>query len=296
MQRLLELVKVDKRFGKYAALTNISWRVHQGECVAITGGNGAGKSTMLHIIAGLIRPSAGTRIQHMDQLRIGYVPERFPVSSFRPTEYLHHVAGIQRIGKTEAARRIDAMMTVFQLTDTKMTLCSKGMLQKVNLMQALLRQPDLLILDEPLSGLDDSSQIEMAGILNETKRQGTSIVMSVHEPLLISSVADRVTRLRQGRIVQDGLLDGNIREASMRVEFMLGEANVLAELEKVPGFLHWESKGSTSVMMVVRSLADEMMLNILQSGGSILHVEQWNERGGAPVELTKQETKGAPAS
>lgn len=93
-------------------------------------GNGAGKSTLLHILAGLIRPSGGSRIAHIDPLRIGYVPERFPATRFRPTEYLRHVAAIQGLAKSEAARRIDAMMAVFQLPDTSMMRSSKGMLQR----------------------------------------------------------------------------------------------------------------------------------------------------------------------
>lgn len=276
MQELLELNGVHKRFGKFAVLHNITWSISRAECVAITGSNGAGKSTLLHVIAGLANPSEGSRVEYESSLRVGYVPERFPALRFRPSEYLRHMAGIQGMNKQEAENRINAMLNVFQLEDMKMTLCSKGMLQKVNIMQALLRQPDLLVLDEPLSGLDESSQMEMIGILSEIKRQGTAIVMSVHEPLLIASLADRVTQLRQGRVERDGTLETGSERGRMRLEFTRVTQDNMLELERRTGFHYWISRGNPASMVVSRQVADEMLLNILQSGGSLNRLEPWN--------------------
>ncbi|MGC6585934.1 ATP-binding cassette domain-containing protein [Paenibacillus sp. Dod16] len=276
MQELLELNGVHKRFGKYAVLHDITWSISRAECVAITGSNGAGKSTMLHVIAGLANPSVGSRIEHGTSLRVGYVPERFPALRFRPSEYLRHMAGIQGMDKQEAAKRIDAMLNVFRLQDMKMTLCSKGMLQKVNIMQALLRQPDLLVLDEPLSGLDEPSQMEMIGILSEIKRQGTAIVMSVHEPLLIASLADRETQLREGRIERDGMLETDTEMGRMKLEFTHVTQDKMLELERRSGFHYWISRGNPASMVVSRQLADEMLLDILQSGGSLTRLEPWS--------------------
>ncbi|MGG4341558.1 ABC transporter ATP-binding protein [Paenibacillus lautus] len=276
MQELLELNGVHKRFGKFAVLHNITWSISRAECVAITGSNGAGKSTLLHVIAGLANPSEGSRVEYDSSLRVGYVPERFPALRFRPSEYLRHMAGIQGMNKQEAENRINAMLDVFQLEDMKMTLCSKGMLQKVNIMQALLRQPDLLVLDEPLSGLDESSQMEMIGILSEIKRQGTAIVMSVHEPLLIASLADRVTQLRQGRVERDGTLEAGPERGRMRLEFTRVTQDNMLELERRTGFHYWISRGNPASMVVSRQVADEMLLDILQSGGSLIRLEPWN--------------------
>lgn len=278
MRELLELNGVHKRFGKMAVLQNISWSLSRGECVAIIGSNGAGKSTLLHIIAGLAIPSDGSRVEQAKPIRIGYVPERFPALRFRPSEYLHHMAGIQGLDKQEATKRIDAMLNVFQLQDTKMTLCSKGMLQKVNVMQALLRHPDILVLDEPLSGLDESSQLEMIGILSEIKRQGTAIVMSVHEPLLIASLADRVTQLKLGRIERDGILVAHDNEARMKLEFTGVHPDKMLELEGGPGFLYWISRDNPVSMVVRKHYADHILLEILQSGGSMIRFEPWSEK------------------
>lgn len=276
MQELLELIGINKRFGKFAVLHNIHWSISRAECVAITGSNGAGKSTLLHVIAGLANPSVGSRLEHGTSLRVGYVPERFPSLRFRPSEYLRHMAGIQGMDKQEAAKRIDAMLNVFRLQDMKMTLCSKGMLQKVNIMQALLRQPDLLVLDEPLSGLDEPSQMEMIGILGEIKRQGTAIVMSVHEPLLIASLADRVTQLREGRIERDGMLETDTEMGRMKLEFTRVTQDKMLELERRSGFHYWISRGNPASMVVSRQVADEMLLDILQSGGSLTRLEPWS--------------------
>ncbi|MGG4102763.1 ABC transporter ATP-binding protein [Paenibacillus lautus] len=276
MQELLELNGVHKRFGKFAILHNITWCISRAECVAITGSNGAGKSTLLHIIAGLANPSGGSRDEYETSLRVGYVPERFPALRFRPSEYLRHMAAIQGMNKQEAENRIGAMLNVFQLQDMKMTLCSKGMLQKVNIMQALLRQPDLLVLDEPLSGLDEASQMEMIGILSEIKRQGTAIVMSVHEPLLIASLADRVTQLRQGRIERDGTLEAGSEMGRMKLEFTRVSQDKMLELERRSGFHYWISRGNPASMVVSRQVADNMLLDILQSGGSLIRLEPWS--------------------
>lgn len=283
MQELLELSGVHKRFGKSVVLHNIDWSIARGECVAITGSNGAGKSTLLHIIAGLANPSEGSRIEAFCPLRIGYVPERFPALRFRPSEYLGYIARIQRMDKQEAGKRIQAMLDLFQLQDVMMTLCSKGMLQKVNIMQALLQQPDLLILDEPLSGLDESSQMEMIGILREVQRQGAAIAMSVHEPLLITSLADRETRLRLGRIERDGMLENGPDRARMKVEFLGVNPDTMLELENHSGFLYWVSRGTPASLVILRPFTDEIILHILQSGGSLIRLEAWGGETANPA-------------
>lgn len=286
MQELLELNGVYKRFGKNVVIHNIDWNIARGECVAITGSNGAGKSTLLHMIAGLAYPSAGSRIEAVSPLRMGYVPERFPALRFRPTEYLGYMARIQGMDTQEARKRIQGMLNLFQLQDIMMTLCSKGMLQKVNIMQALLRQPDLLVLDEPLSGLDESSQMEMIGILREVKRQGTAITMSVHEPLLITSLADRETRLRLGRIERDGILENERVLARMKLEFIGVSPDTMTELENNRGFLYWISRGAPASMVVERHATDDIIMNILQSGGSLIRLEPKDEEMTSAVDYS----------
>lgn len=295
MQELLELKGAHKRFGKIDVLHNIDWSIARGECVAITGSNGAGKSTLLHMIAGLAYPSEGSRIEAVSPLRVGYVPERFPALRFRPSEYLGYIARIQGMDKQEARKRIQAMLNLFQLQDILMSLCSKGMLQKVNIMQALLRQPDLLVLDEPLSGLDESSQMEMIGILREVKRQGTAIVMSVHEPLLITSLADRETRLRLGRIERDGMLENRPVLARMKLEFIGVHPDTMIELENNRDFLYWISRGTPASMVVVRQAADDIVLKILQTGGSMIRLEPWDGEMTSAVDSTGPEIAGGEA-
>jgi len=286
LQELLELNGVYKRFSKSVVLHNIDWSIARGECVAITGSNGAGKSTLLHMIAGLAYPSEGSRIEVVSPLRIGYVPERFPALRFRPTEYLGYMARIQGMDKQEARKRIQGMLNLFQLQDIMMTLCSKGMLQKVNIMQALLRQPDLLVLDEPLSGLDESSQMEMTGILREVKRQGTAITMSVHEPLLITSLADRETRLRLGRIQRDGILEKEPVLARMKLEFIGVHPDTMPELENHRGFLYWISRGTPASMVVERQATDDIIMKVLQSGGSLIRLEPKDEEMTSAVDCS----------
>lgn len=273
MHKLLTLQEVGKRYGKRPVLSEVTWSISRGECVAVTGGNGAGKSTLLGLAAGLARPSSGSRIEHAVPLTVGYVPERFPPLKFRPSEYLRHMAAIQGLEKAEAARRIDAMMNIFGLPDTMMNLCSKGMLQKANVMQALLGQPDLLVLDEPLSGLDEPSQLEMVAMLSEIKRQGTAIAMSVHESLLIAALADRVTTVSEGRITRDGLPTARTAEPRMRVEYRQVQPEAIQRLERHPGFLYWISRGSPAAMVVRQDDADDIVMELLRCGGSLFRLE-----------------------
>ncbi|GAB6931405.1 ABC transporter ATP-binding protein [Paenibacillus sp. JCM 10914] len=290
MQQLLTLSDVHKRYGTLTVLQQVNWTISKGECVALTGGNGAGKSTLLQLIAKLAHPTTGSRIEHMEPIMIGFVPERFPALRFKPSEYLSHMAAIRGMSQKAAAKRIDAIMSVFRLQDTRMTLSSKGMLQKVNVMQALLMEPDLLVLDEPLSGLDESSQMEMIRVLTEIKRQGTAIAMSVHEPLLISSVADRVTQIDQGRIERDGMLERKRPLPRMKLECSgLNEADKM-ELEQHAGFLYWRSTGTPTALIVHERRADELLLLILRMGGSIVRVEPWNGEEGLARSLPSSES------
>ncbi|KKO53338.1 ABC transporter ATP-binding protein [Paenibacillus sp. DMB20] len=276
---LLVLNGVSKRFGKHLAVSDITWTIGKGECAAITGGNGAGKSTLLHLIAGLSLPSQGTRIVYDKRMRIGYVPEKFAGLRFTPEEYLYHTARIQGLGKAAANRRVDGLVTLFRMREyagRRMNGFSKGMLQKVNLMQAMLSLPGLLVLDEPLSGLDEPSQHDMISVLGEIKNQGTAIVMSVHEPLLTSALADRIVVMKQGRIIRDALHD-RTEDTGCRLLFHGLPPDAMLQVERLDGFRYWLSRGTPSEIVIRREASDDILLFVLKAGGSVILLQPMDE-------------------
>lgn len=276
MEELVVLENVSKLFGKHEAIRDVTWRISRGECVAVTGSNGAGKSTLLHLIADLAVPTRGKRIVSVSSLRIGYVPEKFPGLRFSPEEYLVHAARIQGMSKQEALRNIEGVLSLFQMHEhakRRMNQFSKGMLQKVNLMQAMLGSPDLLMLDEPLSGLDEPSQHDMVRVLSEIKHQGTAIVMSVHEPLLTAALADRVVVMKQGAIIRDALYENSEVAAGTKIAFHSISPEAMRNLEMMNGFLYWISRGSPSEAVVKKENSDDFLIHVLKAGGSVISLQ-----------------------
>ncbi|REJ17938.1 MAG: ABC transporter ATP-binding protein [Paenibacillaceae bacterium] len=201
MEALIELRNVGKWYAAgRPVVQQVDLAVYRGQGLAIRGRNGSGKTTLLKLIAGITRPSAGA-VRRAPELTVGYAPERFPPVRFRAEEYLAHLGRIRRIPKPELERRIQELMDLFQLHAAgPITHFSKGMTQKVNLMQAVLARPDVLVLDEPLSGLDAGSQADFARLLAKFKQEGAAIVMTGHEPEFADAWADRSMVIEHGRL------------------------------------------------------------------------------------------------
>ncbi|MGN7477982.1 ATP-binding cassette domain-containing protein [Solibacillus silvestris] len=185
-------------------LKEISLSIFQGEKVAITGNNGSGKSSLLKLIGGIFEETAGQ--VKRSYINVGYVPEHFPENiRFKLQDYLILVGKMTCKSDEDILKRIGNYAELFAITDfltTPLNHCSKGTKQKAGIIQALLKKPDLLLLDEPLTGLDDNAKIELLNQLNSLQREKT-IIFTAHEPLLIEGLADRVITVESGRIIYD---------------------------------------------------------------------------------------------
>jgi len=212
---LLVLHEVSKRYGRRAVLTNVDMSMRRGETAILRGSNGSGKSTLLKIIAGFEDPTSGGRTLHGTKLVIGYTPDHLPKLNMTSTEYLTHMGRIAGIPAVGLKVRIQELHELYGLEEkaVPMTYYSKGMLQKVNLMQATLRKPDLLVLDEPLSGLDTESIGHVMTALAHWMEQGTAIVAAVHESRLARQLRGRTYWLRQGRLSQEDDVESLYQEA-----------------------------------------------------------------------------------
>jgi ABC-2 type transport system ATP-binding protein len=181
---------VSKRFGGFTAVDDLSFEVRAGRVFGFLGPNGAGKTTTIRMIVGITVPDSGSmnlfgeRMSHHLQNRIGYLPEeRGLYKKMKIVDQLRYFAALKGIGHSDADPRIDKWLDRMELSDwkkKKTTDLSKGMQQKVQFISAVLHDPDLLILDEPFSGLDPVNVEFMIDVLSELKSRNKTIMFSTH--------------------------------------------------------------------------------------------------------------------
>jgi ABC-2 type transport system ATP-binding protein len=213
---MLEARHLVKRFFGIATVNDVSFEIKSGEVVGYLGPNGSGKSTTAKMLTGLLEVSAGAVFFENQDIRgdpvafrqrLGYVPEEPILYNFQSgTEYLQLVGRLRELTPRLLTRRIGALLELFGLSDAAsqdIGSYSKGMKQKVMLMAALLHDPDLLILDEPDSGLDVMSTLVLRHLVMALARRGKAVLYSSHVLELIEKACRRVIIIHQGRIVAD---------------------------------------------------------------------------------------------
>jgi len=273
---LVEVRNACKSYGRRKVLQEMSLKVMQGECIALIGRNGSGKSTLLRLLAGLARPTSGTRKEMQGRkLSIGYVPERFPPLPFTPWEFLTSVASVRGMDKHAAEEELNDLLRKLDMEHAmhvKMNQFSKGMLQKINLIQGICGKPGMLLLDEPLSGLDVKAQEELLHMLLARKQAGTAIVMSVHESKLIDRAADRVLLIRDGRIAEETPAVRPTSQELTRVVARMPDSGTLARIAAHGGVADCTPVSEACLLEVESGWVDQVLRLILDSGGSIVSV------------------------
>ncbi|WP_239619167.1 ATP-binding cassette domain-containing protein [Cohnella mopanensis] len=273
---LVTLDHISCFFAHKEVLKDLSLNVHEGEAMAIVGNNGTGKSTLLKIISGLGAINGGRRIEAPEdkRLSIGFAPDRFPKLRFTATEYLRYMGRIRGMNKQRLEERISDLMSQLRLDPTirqQLRNYSKGMLQKVNLMQALLEKPDLLLLDEPLSGLDMRTQEELMNVLIQIKRQGMTIVLTTHEKVMMEQIADRVVELADGGIASDKRVPVYATIVK-EIIFDLGENEMRQCLSDGEGVRTWSRLNTHWRVEISADNSDAFLRSILQAGAAIIKV------------------------
>lgn len=206
----IQLNNVHKRYGTLHVLRGIDLTVARGETFGLLGPNGAGKSTLTHIILGLLLPDQGSvsvlgssDIERVSG-RIGYLPERPRYhTQFTGREYLRTLGRLSDIRGDTLDDRVDAVVELVGMqaaADRRIGTYSKGMLQRIGLAQALLHEPELLIVDEPASGLDPEGQSDMAALLERVRAAGHTVVLCTHQLNEVARLCDRVGVLVDGRL------------------------------------------------------------------------------------------------
>jgi ABC-2 type transport system ATP-binding protein len=213
----IELVSVSKSFGSLTAVKGLSLKVEPGEIRGLLGPNGSGKSTTMKLILGLLRPDSGTvRVCGIDVTRnpvqargmIGYVPETpFLYEYLSAAEYLDLVGVAYGLGPNERKKRAGKLLQALQMdmhVNEVMSGYSQGMRQKIALISALMHKPTVLILDEPLNGLDPRSAKIVKEILHHLAAEGVSILFSTHVLEIADAICSRITIVSNGSIIADG--------------------------------------------------------------------------------------------
>jgi len=209
-------VSFPARGGRVDALRGLNLSVEQGTVVGFLGPNGAGKTTALHVLLGFIEPSAGEAFlfgedvrQSIARRRIGYLPEHPQLYPFLSGRELLEVAGGLFGMRGRALReRVDGLIAQVGLGEPeahrRIGAYSRGMMQRIGLAQALVNDPDLVILDEPTGGLDPIGRLEMRGLIARLREQGKTVFFSSHELSEVELVCDRIAILTRGRLVAEG--------------------------------------------------------------------------------------------
>ena len=220
-QPLVDIQRLTVFYGKQLAVNNLSLTIPRGEVFGFIGPNGAGKTTTIKVLATLLKPSFGSvRVMGIDvtaspqkvRRNIGYVPDSFGVyEDLSVVEYLHFFAAAYRI---EREKRAGTVMDVLALTDlsdkagSQVDALSRGMKQRLGIARILLHDPQLLLLDEPASGLDPRARIEMMAILQELQRLGKTIIISSHILSELQTLCNRVAIIEKGRLIYSGPVQG----------------------------------------------------------------------------------------
>lgn len=217
---MLVIRDLKKRYGNFQALDGLNLEIKKGELFGFVGPNGAGKTTTLKIVAGLLAPDSGeVYIDGIDALKdkralkekIGYVPDFFGVyDNLKVSEYMEFFASCYGINGLQARRRCELLLEQVKLEDKAdffVDGLSRGMKQRLCLARALIHNPDLLILDEPSSGLDPRTRMEFAATLRELREQGKTLIVSSHILSELSELCTDIGIIEQGHMVLHGSME-----------------------------------------------------------------------------------------
>ncbi len=252
MEPIIRLKNLVKNYGDKKVLKGINLDIFPGQVIGYIGPNGAGKSTTVKILCGLISDYEGeVWVEGIDlkqdplavKRKIGYVPELAELYDvLTPAEFLGFMAELYEIPKEVADERIRKMLAAFGLDaniNQRMDTFSKGMRQKVLIISGLLHNPDIIILDEPLSGLDANSVIIVKDLISKLAKDGKTIFYCSHMMDVVEKVSDRIVLINEGMVIADGSFE----------ELQSQQGN--QSLEKI--FAHMTAKESLS------DAADQMM-------------------------------------
>lgn len=283
---VIEAHSLTKNYGAAPALRSLDLRVGRGEIFGFLGPNGAGKTTFIKILLDFIRITAGevqilgSAPADLDRRRIGYLPERIAIHPFLSgREFLHYHARLLAIPRSERASRVARVLERVHMSmdaDRRVGTYSKGMTQRIGIAQALLGDPEILLLDEPISGLDPIGIQQMREIILQERERGATVLVNSHQLLEVEKTCDRVAILNRGLVVAQGSRDeiAARRGLSLTVDAMTDAirgailaADAAASVE-----------GCTATLQITDEERERKFpASIVEAGGRILNYSQSRE-------------------
>lgn len=243
----IELRNLTRRFGTFEAVKNVSLSIPRGQICGYLGPNGAGKTTTVKMATGMLRPTEGAAIiDGFDvterpleaKQRIGVVPETGALyENLTPSEYLTLIARLYHIDAEEAKDKAETFLELFGIiaeADRIMTTFSRGMRQKVLISAALIHNPSVLFLDEPLSGLDANTALVLKELLKDLASQGKTVFYCSHVLEVVERICDRIVIIDRGEIIADGRVE-ELKEMTQRgsLEGVFSELTSAGDLDEI---------------------------------------------------------------
>jgi ABC-2 type transport system ATP-binding protein len=294
---MIEVSELTKRYAGHTAVDDVSFHVARGEIVGLLGPNGAGKSTTMRILSGFLPATTGTvRVAGYDvfsqsqevRRRIGYMPENNPLYlEMRVREYLKFRARLKGLSRQRSRERVDVVLQQCALTDVGKKIIghlSKGYRQRVGLADALVHEPELIILDEPTIGLDPNQIRSVRQLIKDLAKKHTVLISThlLHEAELTCS---RMIILREGKILAEGTPDTLQQAMNKSVQIIAEIAAPLPELKQC-----WEEMAEVALFDIVHADGEFHRCALTPRGGADLRglvFAAARQRGWAVRELTR---------
>jgi len=291
-QLVIETQGLTKRYNGVVAVDALNLAVRRGEIFGLLGPNGSGKTTTILMLLGLTEPTAGSvRVLGLDparqplsvKARVGYMPDEVGFyDELTARENLIYIAKLNGLPRDEAYRRIDAglaRMRLQDVADRRVATFSRGMRRRLGVADVLLKQPQLIILDEPTQGLDPEGAREFLYIIRELKEEGITILLSSHLLHQVQAVCDRVGLFHRGRMVLEGTvteLAQQVLGSAYRLQLQAdGPVSTLTEaLQRLPGVVDVQREDDNRYRVAATSdLRAEAARAVVRAGGRLLKLD-----------------------
>jgi ABC-2 type transport system ATP-binding protein len=305
---MIKINGFSKYFGSFCAVNNLSLHIEKGDVFGFIGPNGAGKTTTLKFLATLLKPTAGdatiagysvTKNVYVVRRHMGYMPEEFGVyDGMRLWEYLDFFAAAYKIPSARRKGIIDDVLELLDLAhkrDDFVEALSRGMKQRLCLAKTLLHDPEVLILDEPASGLDPRARLEIKELIKELRRMGKTIMISSHILSELAGICNKIGIIERGKLLAAGSIDdirNSIKEHRvLEVELLNGTETAAEYIKRQRGVMAVEPVGNVLRIEYAGGLEDVVALHrsLIEHGAQVVW---FRERETDLEEVFMKVTKG----